>query len=119
MEADGSLSTQFRKSKIDGESMIDLKLKYPNILLRMSNGYANYEIPLTDNIHFWGVVEQLNSQTINYSIGDVVLFEKLPNTPKFFYNNVEYFIVDEHNIFSTIDNILNKIFDYTFDYTFE
>lgn len=99
--------------------MVNLNLQYPTVLVRISQGYANYTIPTLDRIHFWGVIEQVNNATMGHSEGDVILFQKLPENASFFNNNIQYFFIDEHNIFSTIDNILNKIFDYTFDYTFE
>lgn len=100
--------------------MINLNLQYPTVLITMSpGGYANYNTPPLDRNHFYGVIQQVNNATMGHSAGDVVLFQLLPTNASFFNDNIQYFFVDEHNIFSTIDNILNKIFDYTFDYTFE
>lgn len=106
--------------------MVNLNLQYPIVLIRTIQNYANYPIPPLDNTHFYGVIEQVNNATMGYSEGDVVLFgldnvfnPSLPLSPSFFNNEIRYFFVDEHNIFSTIDNILDKIFDFTFDFTFE
>lgn len=99
--------------------MINLNLQYPNVLVRIVPDYANYETPPLEDGNYYAEVIQLNNATIGHAVGDIGIVKIMPGTPSFFNNGIQYFFVDEHMIFSTIDNITNKIFDFTFDYTFE
>ena len=99
--------------------MINLNLQYPNVLIKIVPDYAGYQTPPIENNCYYGEIIQVNYATVGRAVGDIGLVRVLPKTPSFFNNNIQYFIIDEHDIFSTIDNVTNKIFDFTFDYTFE
>ena len=102
--------------------MINLNLQYPNVLVRIVPSVPNYSPPPLDTLNFTATVEQINNATVNYSVGDTVLFKLNPGTTSFINNSIQYFIIDEHNIFSKLDDAVvnvNKIFDFTFDFTFE
>ena len=94
-------------------------LQAPYVIIRILPNYVGINTPSLDRNNFYGYIEQINYATINFAVGDIVLFTKEENNPSFFNNGIQYYVVSELNIFYIALSTTTKIFDYTFDYTFE
>ena len=91
----------------------------PNLVVRMVPDFQGLNLPPLQSTFFYGFVEQVNYGTVGIAVGDIVLFERTPQTPSFYNNGNEYWLVNENNVSIIALSTASRIFDYTFDYTFE
>lgn len=95
-------------------------LKKPFVVVKLVQNFSGLSLPPLQSIYNYGIVTQINYDTMDFAVGDIVLFTLQNPNPSFYdIDNIENFIVNEGNIFYIAMSTANKIFDYTFDYTFE
>lgn len=95
-------------------------LQKPYVVIKLVQNFAGLSLPPLQETFYYGIIEQINFDTINFSVGDIVLFQlNRPNPSYYDFNNEQHFLVSEGDIFYIAMSTANKIFDYTFDYTFE
>lgn len=95
-------------------------IQKPYVIIKLVQNFAGLALPPLQDTFYYGIIEQINYDTIDFHVGDIVLFQlNRPNSSYYDFNNEQHFIVNEGDIFYIAMSTANKIFDYTFDYTFE